>query len=110
MARLELNPKQRRIVAEHVARLDQVIDELPELMKPDLISLYQRYYTEEEFGALIEFYQTPVGQKVIANTTAITQETGHLIRALMAKLQPRLHHRSGLEGFCDRQVLNAKKQ
>jgi hypothetical protein len=36
--------------------------------------VYQRYFSAEEADSVIAFYSTPVGQKVLASSTAITQE------------------------------------
>jgi hypothetical protein len=36
--------------------------------------VYQRYFSVEEADSVIAFYSTPVGQKVLASSTVITQE------------------------------------
>ncbi|MEL7141002.1 MAG: DUF2059 domain-containing protein [Cyanobacteria bacterium J06573_11] len=46
-------------------------DELNALVVP----IYARHYTSEEVAALLEFYQTPIGQTVIAKTPIILEES-----------------------------------
>ena len=40
-----------------------------------LIPIYDKYYTEEDLRQLIDFYQSPVGQKVFDVTPQIMKET-----------------------------------
>ncbi|CAN5534983.1 DUF2059 domain-containing protein [soil metagenome] len=42
----------------------------------DLVTpIYEKYYTETEIQQLIDFYQTALGKKVIANMPAVMQES-----------------------------------
>lgn len=45
-----------------------------ELMKL-MIPIYRKYYTDEDITELIAFYKTPIGQKTLAVTPALMQET-----------------------------------
>ena len=40
-----------------------------------VIPIYSNHYTNEEILELIEFYQTPLGQKVISESSAILSES-----------------------------------
>ena len=40
-----------------------------------VIPIYDKYYTAEEIKQLTDFYSTPIGQKVIASTPLISQES-----------------------------------
>ncbi len=51
------------------ARFD--VDELVNRMMP----IYDKYLTHEEIKALIAFYQTPVGQRLLEVTPQLTQES-----------------------------------
>ncbi|MFM2064659.1 MAG: hypothetical protein RLZZ507_4330 [Cyanobacteriota bacterium] len=44
-------------------------------MIKEYIPLYDKYFTNEEIKALIAFYQTPIGQKTLAVTPQITQDS-----------------------------------
>lgn len=45
-------------------------DEVIKTIEP----LYAKYYSEEELGQLLEFYQSPIGQKVVSVTPDITRD------------------------------------
>ncbi|MEP7230363.1 MAG: DUF2059 domain-containing protein [Ginsengibacter sp.] len=40
-----------------------------------VIPIYDKYYTEEDIQKLIEFYESPIGKKVISSTPLIVQES-----------------------------------
>ncbi len=40
-----------------------------------VIPIYDKYYTEEDIQKLIEFYESPIGKKVISTTPLIVQES-----------------------------------
>ena len=40
-----------------------------------IIPIYDKYYTEEDIQQLTEFYQSPIGKKVISTTPLIVQES-----------------------------------
>ena len=40
-----------------------------------IIPIYAKYYTQEDIDGLLAFYQTPLGQKVIATLPQISQES-----------------------------------
>lgn len=45
-----------------------------ELMK-EIAAVYSKYYSEEEMMDLIQFYNSPIGQKTLEITPALTGET-----------------------------------
>ncbi|HPR31106.1 MAG TPA: DUF2059 domain-containing protein [Prolixibacteraceae bacterium] len=48
--------------------------EINDLTK-QLVPLYQKHFSQEEVKELICFYKSPLGEKLIAKTSLITQET-----------------------------------
>lgn len=40
-----------------------------------LVPIYKKYYTQKDIQGIIEFYQSPVGQKMIEVQPALTQES-----------------------------------
>jgi len=40
-----------------------------------LVPIYNKYYTEEDLKDIIQFYQSPAGQKILNMTPLIMQET-----------------------------------
>ncbi len=41
-----------------------------------MIPIYDKYYTEDDIKQLTDFYQTPIGKKVISSTPLIIERTG----------------------------------
>jgi uncharacterized protein len=54
-------------------------------MTEQLISIYDKHYTDEEIKTLLQFYGSPVGQKVAAETPKITREIQAASRSTGAK-------------------------
>jgi hypothetical protein len=49
-----------------------------EAMKEDMAVIYRKYFTDDEIKKLIEFYETPVGQKAIEVMPQLFQEGGQV--------------------------------
>jgi len=50
-----------------------------------LVSVYDKHYTDEEIRGLLEFYGSPLGQKVAAESPKISRELQEAIRETSAK-------------------------
>jgi hypothetical protein len=57
------------------------IDDILNAMEP----VYQKHFTKGDIDALITFYSTPVGQKMLAQMPAITQEAMQASSGVMRK-------------------------
>jgi uncharacterized protein len=57
--------------------VDQVTDQL--------VSIYDKHYTDEEIKGLLQFYGSPLGQKVAAESPKIGRETQAVVRAASGK-------------------------
>jgi hypothetical protein len=57
--------------------MDKVTDEL--------VAIYDRHYTEDEIKGLLQFYGSPLGQKVAAEMPKIGRETQAAVRAASGK-------------------------
>jgi hypothetical protein len=57
------------------------VDQLTE----QLVALYDKHYTDDEIKALLQFYGSPLGQKVAAETPKITREIQAASRTTGAK-------------------------
>jgi hypothetical protein len=57
--------------------VDQVTEEL--------VSIYDKHYTDEEIKGLLQFYGSPLGQKVAAESPKIGRETQAAVRAASGK-------------------------
>jgi uncharacterized protein len=72
--------KESNLPPDAEARLDKMLDEdikdLPlDEMLDVMIPVYQKHFTRGDIDALIAFYSTPIGQKVIKELPAITAES-----------------------------------
>lgn len=47
-------------------------------LKKELIGLYEKEFTEEELNGLLEFYQTPLGQKTLQRLPQLMQQGAKL--------------------------------
>lgn len=47
----------------------------PDLLVKLVIPIYARYYSTDEINKLIEFYQTPLGKKIISTMPQVMQES-----------------------------------
>lgn len=65
-----------------------------DVVRPEYVRIYQATYSQAELRELIAFYETPLGQKTIAETPNLMREAGHALQRLYmphsAELQRRL--------------------
>jgi hypothetical protein len=61
-----------------------------EKTKEDFIQLYISVYTEEELQELIKFYESPVGQKMIAKMPLLMQQTMAISQKYTANMMPKI--------------------
>jgi len=65
-------------------------------MEDDLIKLYSEAYSEVDVMALIEFYETPLGQRLIAATPRLAVESAAIASKRIIALLPELMKELGL--------------
>jgi hypothetical protein len=65
-------------------------------MEDDLIKLYSEAYSEEDVVALVAFYETPLGQRVITATPTISAKAAAMVTERMNALMPQLLKDLGL--------------
>jgi hypothetical protein len=92
LQQLDVAPEQSPLVNNLLNKMfDLMKEELSwEKMKEDFIQLYLSVYTEEELQALIKFYESPVGQKMIAKTPLLMQQTMAISQKHTANLMPKI--------------------
>ena len=59
-------PEEKRSQVKELFNLDEITEKL--------IPLYDKYFNENDLKALVEFYKSPVGQKYMDATPAMTKE------------------------------------
>jgi len=70
-------------------------DELINLVVP----IYQTYFTTQDIGGLIEFYESPLGQKLSASQPMITQDSMLAGQAWGAEVAHRILKRMENDGY-----------
>lgn len=88
MSREQMKRNNPNITAEELAKIDarseQMIESVPVSdMMDDMIPVYQKHLTKADVDAMIGFYSTPTGQKILHEMPAMAAEG-------MQALQPRM--------------------
>lgn len=73
------------LIREHMPSWDE--------LHPEYVRIYREAFTEAELRAMIAFYKTPAGQKLVEMTPRITRETSMVAQQLMQKRMPELQRR-----------------
>jgi hypothetical protein len=89
---VEQAKKQPNLPPDYVARMDKAADDLAKNFPTDelfdaMIPIYQRHLTKGDVDAIVAFYATPTGQKVIREMPAIASEA---MQASMGIVQKRM--------------------
>ncbi len=87
---IDLTPDKKSILEKHTNRMfDLFSEEMSwDKMKNDYINLYVSAYTEQEINGLIQFYETPLGQKFIEKMPQLMQSSVQLSQQYAARLMP----------------------
>lgn len=89
-------PPEKRAAADAVQ--SETIEWLREFFSWERIrelyaGIYMEVFTEEEMRELIAFYQTPLGQKVLAKTPELVEKSFEKTQALLSQEIPKLQER-----------------
>ena len=71
--------------------MDSLIDDLSKStdmngMLDDMVPVYQRHLTKLDVQAMLDFYQTPTGQKLLRDQPAMMAESMQAMRPRMGKM------------------------
>lgn len=61
-----------------------------ETMKPELVDLYAKTYTEEQIDGILAFYKSPAGQAMIEKTPEIITQSSAIAQGHFQQMQPKL--------------------
>jgi hypothetical protein len=61
-----------------------------DVMKPEFIKLYDDTYTEDEISGILQFYQSPAGEAMLAKSPVLVANTMALVQKRMAEIKPEL--------------------
>lgn len=88
----EVSQEQQPIYDKYRARYKEMIQESMswDAIKEPIIEAYARVYTKEEVDALIVFYDSPVGHKMLEKTPELMQVTMQLMQKVTAEMMPKM--------------------
>lgn len=61
-----------------------------EIIKNDVISILVNTYTEDELNQIIQFYSSPVGQKVLSESPKISERMTQISQKKLQEISPQL--------------------
>lgn len=62
-----------------------------EALKPDMIALYGRHFSERELKELITFYQSPLGRKMLDTMPELTAQSAQLAQTKLESVVPEVN-------------------
>lgn len=115
--KMQLDMMAKRLQGKNIQKMEELNRSMMELiarelswknLKDPFIDIYIESFTDEEIDALIEFYGSPIGQKLLGKQPEIEQKTMQLVQSIMMKLMPKIDKIS--KKFADKQLSNPKTQ
>jgi hypothetical protein len=74
--------------------IDFMMNEVKELSKKlvneEMVTIYDKHFTQDEIKDLIKFYESPTGKKMLEKTPEITKD---LMNSMMTKYMPEFQER-----------------
>lgn len=83
-----LQPLFKMVPAENQEAFKAEVRESLKGLYEDIAVIYMESYTEEDVDAILEFYHSPVGQKMLAETPKIMEKSMQLGQEWGMQLQP----------------------
>ena len=68
----------------------------PEVLKEMIIPIYEEHYSEKELDALISFYRSPIGRKLVRTSTEMFPKITAIIQKYMSNVLESLFQEVGL--------------
>ncbi len=96
VAQMQVAPERREIVDRYVDRLTNLLTQEVgwDNIENDVIELYVSIYTEEELRGLVEFYRSPLGQKMTSKMPEIMQASMELTQRHLREVMPKIQRLS----------------
>jgi hypothetical protein len=73
-------------------------NEVKELTK-QMVPLYKKHFTHEDVKELINFYESPIGKKLVTKTPLLTQESMQFSQQWGMNLMSDMHTWIGAKGY-----------
>ena len=96
MAQIDIPEDRKPIIEKYNEKIVKTLREEMkwEKMKDEFIELYLRVYTEEEIRGLIEFYTSPLGQKMLDKMPELMQASLQISQGLLQQTLPKIQQLS----------------
>ncbi|HEY0923723.1 DUF2059 domain-containing protein [Rheinheimera pacifica] len=80
-----VQPSEQPIYDEYFSKMTNIMRETMswEQMKPMVIDIYDRNFTEKEVSDMLKFYRTDTGKAIIKKLPVVTQESMQMSQAMM---------------------------
>jgi len=90
MSRANLRKRHPEMSEQQIARMDAISDEVlrsypVEQMLDDMVPVYQKHLSKSDVDAMIGFYSSPTGQKILHEMSAMTTEAMEVAYGRMQK-------------------------
>ena len=91
IARETIKKKEPQTTEEQLKRLDAAMDSFVKTldlsgMLDDMVPVYQRHLTKQDVNAMFAFYDSPTGQKILREQSAMMAESMQAVRPRMEKM------------------------
>ena len=97
MKKMQLNMMAKRLKGQELQNMEELNRSMMDLaakelnwekLKDPFINIYAESFTAEELEAMIKFYESPVGKKLVEKQPEMQQKTMQLMQTIMMKLMP----------------------
>jgi hypothetical protein len=84
---------QKALLETYQAKANAALDQAVgwDKLKPDMVKLYTSNFNEQELKDLIEFYQSPLGQKVLQKMPTLTAQAAQLTQSKLQAAVPKVN-------------------
>jgi hypothetical protein len=84
---------QKALLETYQAKANAALDQAVgwDKLKPDMVKLYTSNFNEQELKELIEFYQSPLGQKVLQKMPTLTAQAAQLTQSKLQAAVPKVN-------------------
>jgi hypothetical protein len=88
----QITPAQQKVIDQYMVKIEAMTKESVgwNAIEPEYVKLYAATYSEEEIDAILTFYRSPAGQKMLEKTPELTQGGIRIVQARMVDFQPRM--------------------
>ncbi|OEF87700.1 DUF2059 domain-containing protein [Vibrio splendidus] len=89
---LEVSESERAIFDDYYQSMNELMKEEVSWQKlePTIVTIYSNQFTEDELGAMIDFYKTEHGKSILKKMPKVTTESMIMTQSLMQQVIPKV--------------------